>query len=242
VQHPGSRKGLAIASLSLGFVSLLTAGGCGVGALAGLTLGMVALARARRDPYVDAGRDVAWAGIVTNGLAVLTIAPVLLLLAMLNSSGGLPKIGDDELPEPYPASTRDALLIPDAPPPAPPARPTATPPPLAPVPSRPRASAEAPPPLRAVRIGGTIREPTRLKSVPPAYPDVAKQARVQGVVILEATISPQGKVATVRLLRGEPMLAAAAVEAVKQWEYTPTLLNGVPVPVIMTVTVNFRLQ
>jgi periplasmic protein TonB len=101
---------------------------------------------------------------------------------------------------------------------------------------------DAPPPVQAVRVGGQIKEPKKLKNVPPAYPDIAKQARVQGVVILECTISPQGKVTDVKVLRGIPLLDEAAKEAVRQWVYTPTLLNGVPVPVIMTVTVNFRLQ
>ena len=73
-------------------------------------------------------------------------------------------------------------------------------------------------------------------------PDIAKQARVQGVVILECTISPQGKVTDVKVLRGIPLLDQAATDAVRQWVYTPTLLNGVPVPVIMTVTVNFKLS
>ena len=101
---------------------------------------------------------------------------------------------------------------------------------------------DAPPPTQAVRVGGQIKEPKKLKNVNPVYPDIAKQARVQGVVILECTISPQGKVSDVKVLRGIPLLDAAAIEAVKQWVYTPTLLNGVPVPVIMTVTVNFRLS
>jgi protein TonB len=101
---------------------------------------------------------------------------------------------------------------------------------------------DAPPPTQAVRVGGQIKEPKKLKDVKPVYPDIAKQARVQGVVILECTISPQGKVSEVKVLRGIPLLDAAAIEAVKQWVYTPTLLNGVPVPVIMTVTVNFRLS
>lgn len=101
---------------------------------------------------------------------------------------------------------------------------------------------DAPPPGQAVRVGGQIKEPKKLKGVQPVYPDIAKQARVQGVVILECTISPQGKVTNVTVLRGIPLLDAAAVEAVKQWVYTPTLLNGVPVPVIMTVTVNFKLN
>jgi len=101
---------------------------------------------------------------------------------------------------------------------------------------------DAPPPPQAVRVGGQIKEPKKLKNVNPSYPDIAKQARVQGVVILECTISPQGKVTDVKVLRGIPLLDAAAIEAVKQWVYSPTLLNGVPVPVIMTVTVNFRLS
>ena len=101
---------------------------------------------------------------------------------------------------------------------------------------------EAPPPPQAVRVGGQIKEPKQIKRVQPVYPDIAKQARVQGVVILEATISPQGKVTDVKILRGIPLLDQAAVEAVRQWVYSPTLLNGVPVPVIMTVTVNFKLN
>jgi protein TonB len=101
---------------------------------------------------------------------------------------------------------------------------------------------DAPPPPQAVRVGGQIKEPKKLKNVPPSYPEIAKQARVQGVVILECTISPQGKVTDVKVLRGIPLLDQAAIDAVKQWVYSPTLLNGVPVPVIMTVTVNFRLS
>jgi protein TonB len=103
---------------------------------------------------------------------------------------------------------------------------------------------DAPPPpaQQAVRVGGQIKEPKKLKNVAPVYPDIAKQARVQGVVILECTISPQGKVTDVKVLRGIPLLDSAAIDAVKQWVYTPTLLNGVPVPVIMTVTVNFKLS
>jgi len=101
---------------------------------------------------------------------------------------------------------------------------------------------DAPPPVQAVRVGGQIKEPKKLKDIKPSYPDIAKQARVQGIVILECTISPQGKVSDVKVLRGIPLLDQAAIDAVKQWVYTPTLLNGVPVPVIMTVTVNFRLS
>src|SRR5258708_17725213 len=101
---------------------------------------------------------------------------------------------------------------------------------------------DAPAPVQAVRVGGQIKEPKKLKNVPPVYPDIAKQARVQGVVILECTISPQGQVTDVKVLRGIPLLDASSIEAAKKSVHTPTLLNGVPVPVIMTVTVNFRLN
>lgn len=94
---------------------------------------------------------------------------------------------------------------------------------------------------RGVRVGGEIREPRKVKDVAPVYPDIAKSGRIQGVVILECVISPEGKVTSVRVLRGIPVLDEAAMKAVRQWEYTPTILYGQPVPVIMTVTVNFRL-
>jgi TonB family protein len=125
-------------------------------------------------------------------------------------------------------------------PPRPRATPRATPPPA----SRPAALAPPEPqaPSGPVRIGGEIREPRKLKSVNPTYPAIARQARVQGIVILECTISAQGRVSDVRVLRSIPMLDQSAIEAVRQWEYEPTLLNGVPVPVIMTVTVNFKLN
>ena len=105
-----------------------------------------------------------------------------------------------------------------------------------------------PPPPKAevpkgpVRVGGKISEPKKTRNVAPTYPEIAKRARVQGTVILEATISPQGRVTDVKVLRGIPMLDEAAMGAVRQWTYSPTLLNGVPVPVIMSVTVNFRLD
>jgi periplasmic protein TonB len=93
-----------------------------------------------------------------------------------------------------------------------------------------------------VRVGGNIKTPTKVKDVRPVYPAIAQSARVQGVVIIEAVIGPDGHVQDAKVLRSIPLLDAAALDAVKQWQYTPTLLNGVPVPVIMTVTVNFTLQ
>jgi TonB family protein len=99
-----------------------------------------------------------------------------------------------------------------------------------------------PPPSVPVRVGGAIKEPKKLKDVRPVYPAIAQQARVQGVVILECTIDGAGKVTDTKVLRSIPLLDLAAQEAVRQWLYTPTLLNGVPVPVIMTVTVSFTLS
>ncbi|MFN8095989.1 MAG: energy transducer TonB [Vicinamibacteria bacterium] len=81
-----------------------------------------------------------------------------------------------------------------------------------------------------------------MRHVPPVYPADALQARVQGVVILECVIGEDGRIARVKVLRGVPLLDQAATEAVRQWEYEPTVIDGVPVPVIVTVTVNFRLS
>lgn len=93
-----------------------------------------------------------------------------------------------------------------------------------------------------VRVGGDVKEPKKIKHVAPVYPDAALSARVQGVVILEAIIDPNGNVSDARVLRSIPILDQAALDAVMQWQFTPTLLNGNPVSVIMTVTVNFSLN
>ena len=73
------------------------------------------------------------------------------------------------------------------------------------------------------------------------YPAAAQDAKVQGVVILETLIGVDGKITNARVLRSVPMLDQAALDAVMQWEFTPTRLNGQPVPVLMTVTVQFTL-
>jgi protein TonB len=100
-----------------------------------------------------------------------------------------------------------------------------------------------PPSVRApVRVGGAIRPPTKIVHVAPDYPAIARASRVSGVVILEALIAGDGGVRDVRVLRSVPLLDEAAVRAVQQWRFTPTLLNGEPVPVVMTVTVAFTLN
>jgi TonB family protein len=96
--------------------------------------------------------------------------------------------------------------------------------------------------MAPVRVGGNIKTPTKVRDVRPVYPAEALTARIQGVVILEATIDTEGRVYDARVMRSIPGLDEAALEAVRQWEFTPTEVNGVRVPVIMTVTVNFTLQ
>ena len=97
-------------------------------------------------------------------------------------------------------------------------------------------------PQLPVRVGGNIPIPTKIRDVKPVYPADAQGSGVQGIVIIEATIDPAGKVFDARVVRSIPLLDKAAIDAVRQWEYTPTLVGGRPVPVIMTVTVNFTLQ
>jgi TonB family protein len=105
-----------------------------------------------------------------------------------------------------------------------------------------RAAAEDEPVERAIRVDGAIQPPRKTRDVRPVYPQIAQSARVQGVVKIEATIDRDGRVAEARMLRSIPLLDQAALDAVRQWEYEPTLLNGVAVPVILTVTVNFTLH
>jgi protein TonB len=101
---------------------------------------------------------------------------------------------------------------------------------------------DRPTPDGTLRVGGQIRAPQKVYSVSPVYPQEAQDARVQGVVIIEAKIAADGSVAEAWVLRSIPLLDGAALDAVRQWRYSPTLLNGAPVPVIMTVTVNFTLS
>jgi TonB family protein len=93
-----------------------------------------------------------------------------------------------------------------------------------------------------VRVGGNVRAPRPIAHADPVYPQSALAARIQGVVIIQATIGPDGLVDEAQILRSLPELDQAALDAVSQWQYEPVLLNGVAVPVIMTVTVNFSLR
>lgn len=94
-----------------------------------------------------------------------------------------------------------------------------------------------------LRVGGEVKEPIEITRVKPQYPEAARKARMQGVVILEAIITKTGDVESVRVLRGlNPLLDNAAIRAVQQWKYKPATFNGRPVPVYLTVTVTFTLQ
>ena len=90
-----------------------------------------------------------------------------------------------------------------------------------------------------LRVGGNIRPPAKVRDVRPVYPPAALAANVQGAVVLDAHIGVDGSVVDASVLRSIPLLDDAAVEAVRQWRYAPTLLNGAPVEVMVTVTVNF---
>ena len=93
--------------------------------------------------------------------------------------------------------------------------------------------------IPVVRVGGNIRQPIKIADVRAVYPEAARAANMQGVVILEVRIGVDGSVVDTKVVRSIPLLDEAAVDSVRQWRYAPTLLNGQPVEVIMTVTVNF---
>jgi TonB family protein len=100
----------------------------------------------------------------------------------------------------------------------------------------------SPEPIAPVRLHPGMTAPAKVADAAPAYPAIARLARVEGVVILEAVLDVEGRVDSVRVLRSIAQLDQSAVDAVKRWRFTPALLNGQPVSVVMTVTVNFRLQ
>ncbi|MFH2033013.1 MAG: energy transducer TonB, partial [Bacteroidota bacterium] len=94
-------------------------------------------------------------------------------------------------------------------------------------------------PIRAI---GEIKPPRLIKRVEPLYPEIARQARVEGVVIIEATTDMYGRVQTVKVLRSIPLLDQVAIDAVRQWVYEPMVINGRPRGVVFTVTVRFKLK
>ena len=99
----------------------------------------------------------------------------------------------------------------------------------------------APPVQKPIRVGGKLRPPRLTQRVEPVYPLIAKQARIAGDVRIDAIIETDGNVVEMKVLSGHPLLVQAALNAVSQWRYEPTYLNEVPVPVVLAVTVTFRL-
>jgi len=104
-----------------------------------------------------------------------------------------------------------------------------------------RAPTPPSPPPSPIRLPAGIAPPRKLTHVDPIYPPIAQAARIEGTVILETVIGVDGRVTSVQVLRSIPLLDQAAIDAVKRWWFTPTLLHGTPVPVAMTVTVRFAL-
>ena len=113
---------------------------------------------------------------------------------------------------------------------------TAPPPPPPPPPPAPE------PPKGPVRIGGNVQAPALLKRVEPDYPEIALVTKITGLVILEATVGEDGAVQSVRVLRSVKFLDQAAIDAVKQWRYSPLVLNGIPTPFVLSVTLNFSVR
>ena len=108
---------------------------------------------------------------------------------------------------------------------------------------------ETPPPpkpqppsaTRRIKVGGDVQSALAISRPQPVYPPLARQARIQGVVRLEAIISKTGAIENLKVVQGHTLLIPAAVDAVKQWRYRPTILNGEPVEVITTIEVHFTL-
>jgi len=100
-----------------------------------------------------------------------------------------------------------------------------------------------PKPEGPLRVGGDVKAPTVQHRVDPQYPDMARKARIAGMVIVEAIINKNGEVEQVKVIKGLPMgMSESAVEAVKQWKFKPGTMNGEPVDVIFNLTVNFKLD
>lgn len=95
---------------------------------------------------------------------------------------------------------------------------------------------------KRIRLGGQVQQAKLINRVQPVYPPLAKQARIQGNVVLHAIIAKDGSIQELQVLSGHPLLVQAALDAVRQWRYQPTLLNGDPVEVDTTVTVVFTLS
>jgi periplasmic protein TonB len=113
--------------------------------------------------------------------------------------------------------------------------PSAAPPPPPPPPEKPKTPSR-------IRVGGSVQEAKLVRKIMPQYPPLAKQARIQGTVRLNAIIGRDGAIQNLQLVSGHPLLSPSAIDAVKRWVYQPTLLNGEPVEVVTVIDVNFTLS
>jgi protein TonB len=159
---------------------------------------------------------------VPRDIAIVVEEPVPTTGVLGGVPGGVPGGITSGILGGFLAANKRALEVADPPPP----------PPLPP----------APPPsilTAPIRIGGDVREPKIVKLVAPVYPQLAQTARVNGTVVLEATLTVDGTVDEIRVISGHPLLIDAAIACVKQWQYEPTYLNGSPVAVILTAKVTF---
>jgi protein TonB len=107
-------------------------------------------------------------------------------------------------------------------------------------PSEPPQPPPAPPAVVRLKVGGIVQAAKILSQVTPPYPPLARQARIAGVVRLEAVIARNGRISSLQVTSGHPLLVGAALEAVRQWIYQPTLLNGEPVEVLTQIEVHFK--
>jgi TonB family protein len=114
---------------------------------------------------------------------------------------------------------------------------SAAPPPPPPPPPPPQAISAAP-----IRVGGDVAQSNLIQRIQPQYPADARAARIQGVVLLQAIIDRSGVIADLKVISGHPILNASAIDAVRQWRYNPILLNGQPIEVITTISVNYSFQ
>ena len=112
----------------------------------------------------------------------------------------------------------------------------------APPPPPPPVKVEKPVTPQRIRVGGNVQQAKLIRQPKPVYPPLAKQARISGVVRLNAIIGKDGTIQNLTVASGHPLLVPSAMEAVKQWVYAPTLLNGEPVEVVTQIDVNFTLS
>jgi TonB family protein len=182
------------------------------------------------------GRTKYW--LLAGGSGIL-LALILVLVTRFASS----RAGSSQTAQTAPQETHIAESAPvETGAPSPPAEASAKNSEAAQSPASPGTDETKPGPAERIRVKPEVSQGLLVSTVLPVYPLLARQARVRGVVVLEADISKDGTVESLRLISGHPMLAPAAIEAVKQWRYKPYVLNGEPLAVSTQVIVNFTLS